>query len=89
MSILIGAAGGLAVVLSFFLGFLCGFTASTKMLCRMPDRKTDGLTEAERDFLYLARSFSLADPNFAAIYAKLKPVVPLLDEWLRECECDA
>ncbi len=49
----------------------------------------DGLTEEERDFLYLARSFSLADPNFAAIYAKLKPVVPLLDEWLRECECDA
>ena len=51
MSILIGAAGGLAVVLSFFLGFLCGFTGSTKMLCRMPDRKTDGLTEEEKELL--------------------------------------
>ncbi len=47
-----------------------------------------GLTENERDFLYLAQSFSLGDDVFSAIYAKLKPAVPRLDEWLRECELE-
>ena len=67
MSILIGAAGGLTVVLSFFLGFLCGFTGSSKMLCRMPDRKTDGLTEEEKELLRRAGDSKQKPPRKAAV----------------------
>ena len=35
--------------------------------------------------LYLAQDFSLADPNFAAIYSQLKSQIPDVEELLREC----
>ena len=44
-----------------------------------------GLSDEQRDFLYLAQDFSLADPNFAAIYSQLKSQIPDVEDLLREC----
>jgi len=44
-----------------------------------------GLTESQKDFLYLAQDFSLQDENFAALYEQLKPQIPDMDSLLREC----
>jgi len=45
----------------------------------------NGLSESQRDFLYLAQDFSLKDANFAALYEQLKPQIPDIDVLLREC----
>lgn len=44
-----------------------------------------GLTESQKDFLYLAQDFSLNDANFAVLYEQLKPQIPEIDSLLREC----
>ncbi len=44
-----------------------------------------GLSESQKDFLYLAQDFSLNDANFAALYEQLKPQIPNMDVLLREC----
>ena len=43
------------------------------------------LTDTQRDFLYLAQDFKLSDPNFYAIYSRLRPNIPNIDILLREC----
>lgn len=43
------------------------------------------LTDAQKEFLYLAQDFSLKDENFNAIYAQLKTQIADLNELLREC----
>ena len=44
-----------------------------------------GLTDDQKDFLYLAQDFKLSDPNFYAIYSQLYPNIPNIDALLREC----
>ena len=44
-----------------------------------------GLTDDQKDFLYLAQDFKLSDPNFYAIYSQLHPNIPNIDTLLREC----
>ena len=44
-----------------------------------------GLTDDQKDFLYLAQDFKLSDPNFYAIYSQLHPNIPNINTLLREC----
>ena len=44
-----------------------------------------GLTDDQKDFLYLAQDFKLSDPNFYDIYSRLQPNIPNIDIFLREC----
>ena len=44
-----------------------------------------GLTDDQKDFLYLAQDFKLSDPNFYAIYSQLYPNIQNIDALLREC----
>ena len=44
-----------------------------------------GLTDDQKDFLYLAQDFKLSDSNFYAIYSQLYPNIPNIDALLREC----
>ena len=44
-----------------------------------------GLTDFQKDFLYLAQDFRMDDPNFYAIYSQLQPNIPNIDTLLREC----
>ena len=44
-----------------------------------------GLTDSQKDFLYLAQDFRIEDPNFYAIYAQLQPIISNIDALLREC----
>ena len=44
-----------------------------------------GLTDSQKDFLYLAQDFRMEDPNFHAIYSQLQPNIPNIDTLLREC----
>ena len=44
-----------------------------------------GLTDSQKDFLYLAQDFRMDDPNFYAIYSQLQPNIPNIDTLLREC----
>ncbi len=44
-----------------------------------------GLTDSQKDFLYLAQDFRMDDPNFYAIYSQLQPNIPNIDTLLWEC----
>ena len=44
-----------------------------------------GLTDSQKDCLYLAQDFRMDDPNFYAIYSQLQPNIPNIDTLLREC----
>lgn len=44
-----------------------------------------GLTDSQKDFLYLAQDFRMDDPNFYAIYSQLQPNIPNINTLLREC----
>ncbi len=45
----------------------------------------NSLSEEQKDFLYLAQDFSLADTNFRTLYEQLKTQIPDIDTMLREC----
>lgn len=49
------------------------------------ERVKSELSDAQRDFLYLAQDFRLEDPNFYTIYARFQPGIPNIDALLREC----
>lgn len=49
------------------------------------DSVKNGLSEEQKDFLYLAQDFSLNDALFRSIYEQLKPHIADIDGVLREC----
>lgn len=49
------------------------------------DSVKSGLSEEQKDFLYLAQDFSLNDALFRSIYEQLKPHIAGIDGVLREC----
>jgi hypothetical protein len=50
------------------------------------DTLKNNLTDEQKEFLYLARDFTMNDPIFKAMYDQLKPTIPNIDDLLRECE---